>query len=243
MSNYPETRRRCPRIPMRLPTVISFRPSERSVLRELTSSISVSPYGASFHIRRRFEPGQVIHISLPLPREMRKFDESAEEFTTYAVVRYCRAVVLNQTQANQVGVAFIGKEPPPSYRKNPLCLYKTSGYEGDALWNIIETEDALDRREHPRYTVPVTVILEVRDPSGLPIAEESTVAENIGSGGAAVFSCLALKVGDFVKVRCDQYNVALNAEVRNIRTGKDGMPRLHLKFTDGEFPLEGIEQG
>ena len=39
----------------------------------------------------------------------------------------------------------------------------------------------------------------------------------------------------------EQYNVSIPAEVRNIRTGEDGLPRLHLKFVGTEFPLHGIE--
>jgi hypothetical protein len=50
-----------------------------------------------------------------------------------------------------------------------------------------------------------------------------------------------LKTGDTVRILTERFETELTAEVRNVRTGSDGLPRVHLMFIDGEFPLLGIE--
>jgi len=70
---------------------------------------------------------------------------------------------------------------------------------------------------------------------------ERTVTENISRQGAAVFTTLEVTPGHFVKVTSEQYAISRLAAVRGRRTGPDGIPRLHLEFVGGEWPLGGIE--
>ena len=57
----------------------------------------------------------------------------------------------------------------------------------------------------------------------------------------AAFPKLRESRGRFVRVTNMETGQALVAAVRAARTGPDGIPRLHLEFVDGEWPLEGIE--
>ncbi|MBK8150741.1 MAG: PilZ domain-containing protein [Acidobacteria bacterium] len=196
----------------------------------------------SFYFRRPLEVGQIILVSLPLPTQMRRFDEKSDEYSVWSVVRFCRSVLMNYKEAHQIGVAFTGKDPPPGYLRNPFCLYEASGYDGDEFWKVTETGSTMNRRRHLRYALPISVTLDVCDADGNVTAHEQTVTENISVSGATVYTSLPLKVGDFVKFQSVEYNVTLVAEVRNVRTGTDGMPRAHLRFADGAFPLEGIDR-
>jgi hypothetical protein len=173
-----------------------------------------------------------------MPPKLRSYNHFEAQYKVWGIVRHCHF----GTGGNYIGVAFIGSKPPRSYYENPLKRYRIEGLASDELWTIIEEDDSLQERRQPRYSIPINVSLAIYDDAEQIVAHERTVTENISVGGAAVFSSLPLKIGDLVKVLSDQYNVALTAEVRNIRMGTDGLPRAHLKFSDGAFPLEGIEQ-
>jgi hypothetical protein len=50
-----------------------------------------------------------------------------------------------------------------------------------------------------------------------------------------------VEIGEFVRVKSENYNVSIISIVRGRRIGQDGIPRLHVEFVDRLFPLEGIE--
>jgi len=72
-------------------------------------------------------------------------------------------------------------------------------------------------------------------------ASEESVTENLSRRGAAVWTTLKAERGRFVRVTNLETGHSLTAAVRAARTGADGIPRLHMEFVDGEWPLEGIE--
>lgn len=237
----PKEVRRAKRIALALPCRVECQQEKNTVWREITHLINVSPLGASFYANHQFTAGQLLLLTMPLPRGLRSYDYSEEKYMVWSIVRHCNPPTADFS-GYHTGVAFIGKRPPPSYFENPQRLYKLSGVSGEGLWQIGEDSRPLFDRCHERYHIPLSIYLAVFDDHNKIIAQEHTVTENISRGGASVFSALSVKVGDFVKVGSDQYNGFLTAEVRNLRTGEDGLPRLHLKFVGEEFPLEGIEQ-
>ncbi len=233
--------RRVQRKPARLPVTIETRTFEKNTIKEITGSVNISPLGLSFIVKGRLEIGQLLRLSLPLPPEMRLYESNDLTYVVWAIVRYCNAVRINEATAHQIGVAFIGPNPPRSYEENPYTLYELTGYADSGFWRFAETGATIDRRKRCRYAIPIEIDL-IFDERGEMPAHEKTVTENVSVGGAAVYSNLRLKIGNVVKVVADQYNVALNAEVRNVRKGDDGIQRVHLIFLDGTFPLDGIEQ-
>lgn len=70
---------------------------------------------------------------------------------------------------------------------------------------------------------------------------EKTVTENISRQGAAVFTTPDITPGHLAKVTSTQYATSRLATVRGRRAGPDGIPRLHLEFVGGEWPLGSIE--
>jgi hypothetical protein len=242
MSSAFVERRSHNRIALRLPTTVTYRTVERFVTREMTFSFDVSPVGAGFILRSKLDVGQIIGIALPLPPAMRFIDSHSENYDIWAVVRHCNRTTAEQIPVNHIGVAFIGPYPPAGYSREPHRLFDLNGFGADGFWSVKENGKTVNRRRQERYSIPLGVSVAIVDQAGGITALERTVVENVSLGGATVFTSLPLNSGDLVKIQSEQYNVSLTAEVRNVRTGSDGLPRVHLRFIDGEFPLDGIEQ-
>jgi hypothetical protein len=144
----------------------------------------------------------------------------------------------------EVGVAFTGRHPPPSYVKDPSTLYEADSVSAeDNLMRLkeVERKSASQRSELTRLQMALNVRLEVFDTEGRVTAGEQTVTENISRRGAAVWTTLQVERGRFVRLTSTETGLSVVAVVRAARIGADGIPRLHLEFIDRQWPLEGIE--
>src|SRR5947208_10384414 len=106
---------------------------------------------------------------------------------------------------------------------------------------MISEETVTDKQKDNIHTIPVELLIQVYGANGEISEGERTVTENISRVGAAVFTTLDVTPGQFVKVTSEQYATSRLAIVRGRRAGPDGIPRLHLEFVGGEWPLGGIE--
>jgi PilZ domain len=241
MSSVAEkTQRKVQRISTNLPIRLEAHEAPNKIWREITHLRSVSEIGADFYLNRLFAVGQLIFLTIPLEKSLRHYDLDAEQYCIWGIVRHCYQTSVGKSSVYHIGVAFIGKEPPFSYRKNPSTIYKLCEIKEDGLWKICEEIQIPDHRQQSRYAIPIEVYLAVCDEAENIIAHEKTVTENISAGGAAVFSSLELNIGDKVKVMKQQGGFSATAIVRDRRVGTDNLPRLHLEFIDARFPLEGI---
>jgi hypothetical protein len=220
--------------------VEAFAP-ENKVWREISRVENVSQTGADFYLTRAVEIGQLLLLKLPIKKNLRRFDFDKEQYRVWAIVRDCRPTLRNSLSVYHVSVAFIGKEPPASFHQNPLTIYKLTKIGADKFWQISESRQGPENRRHPRYPIPIDVYIAIYDAQENIVAHEKTVTENISESGASVFSDLQLRVGDAVKLIKQTGGFSAHAIVRNRRVGKDNLPRLHLEFVNGTFPLEGIE--
>ncbi len=244
-----DNNRRISRITISLPVKVAGKDDLSSDWNEITRLEDVSAFGAAFTITRPVKRGRLLHLTLPMPRQMRCFDHMEGQYQIWAIVRRCRLVENSKNStAYAVGVAFVGKHPPSSYFENPTSLYELKPIKGEGLWDITNAPSRPDDshlpkedRVHSRYPIPVNLSIEVLDQNGEPVDVESTVAENISLSGAAVFTSLKLEVGSLVKITGEQDDFSLKAIVRGKRTGPDGIPRIHIEFIEGYFPLRGID--
>lgn len=235
------TERRAARIALPLPVRVEVEDDRNTKWKEVTSLISTSNIGAGFYSSRKIPIGRLILLSLPLPRQMRFFDESNPQYEVWALVRHCHPRSVLDSSAYHVGVAFAGKFSPASYKENPQRIYKICGIKDGGLWEIIEDGEESAPRKNPRYPIPVEVFVASLNENKDMVGGERTVTENISLGGAAVFSNLEAEIGEYVKVISDRHNFTSLAIVRNRRIGEDKLPRLHLEFIESQFPLDGID--
>jgi serine/threonine protein kinase len=94
-----------------------------------------------------------------------------------------------------------------------------------------------DRRRSTRLETPVNFMLRRTGSAGKVLQEERTVAENIGRGGARVFTSFpSMAPGDIVYLEQVDGPFKTRAEVRGTYVGKDGVRRLNLHFVDSPAP-------
>ena len=241
--------RRIQRIGLALPIRIEGKVNQEVAWSEITRLQDVSAFGAGFILNRPIKRGRLVALTLPMPRQLRCYDFMEPQYRIWGLVRRCVSVK-NSIDAEQyaIGVAFIGKHPPLSYKENPAKLFEIKQLEEKGFWHIVEAPAKPDERDlpkelrrHSRYQIPVNVLLEILDEEGNVIEAEMTVTENISLSGASVFTSLHADVGSFIRVSSEQYNTTIISVVRGKRLGTDSIPRLHVEFIDHYFPLQGIE--
>jgi hypothetical protein len=244
-----KSRRLRERIKLALPVRVHCRETAGHEWTEMSRLVDVTPFGARFALTHPTERGRLLHLTLPMPRQLRCFDHIEDQYRVWALV--CHVTTRPEFGEGggdmrfEVGVAFTGKHPPSSYAREPATLYEVEGTSAeDNLWRVREVErtpSAASRSELTRLHMALNVRLEVFDFEGRVTASEQTVTENISRRGAAVWTTLKVERGRFVRLTSAETGLAVVAAVRASRTGPDGIPRLHLEFIDRQWPLEGIE--
>jgi PilZ domain len=244
-----KSRRMRERLELSLPVRVFGRESLEHDWVEKSRLIDVTPFGARLTISRPTERGRLLHLTMPMPRQLRCFDHVEDQYRVWGLVRNLKMLEAAGTQPMryEVGVAFIGKRPPQSFEIDPTTRYEVAeSVTETGLWGISEQEQerhvpAGDPRPETRHNIPIEVIVEALDENGQIAASETTVTENISRRGAAVFTSLEVARGRFVRVTSAQYGISVVAAVRARRIGDNGIPRLHLEFVDKQWPLEGFE--
>src|SRR5512139_2803215 len=79
---------------------------------EMTATEDASFRGASFPLKHAHGVGQVLFLSLPLPRNFRRYDLAETSYKTYALVR-------NTRSTRVAGVLFLGRIPPKGFSDAP----------------------------------------------------------------------------------------------------------------------------
>jgi hypothetical protein len=206
------------RMNLNLPVRVGGHEKTGQAWEEMTTSADASRHGASFVLQHGVEKGEVLQLTLPLPKPFRAYDINEASYRVWALVRNVHAV---DATLSQVGVLFLGRNPPRDYLNNTNMRY---------LLPSDPAPKAKDRRLEERRTVFVT----------LKIAhggkEELTVAEDLSRGGAKVPTSFELRKGDLVTVEELTGLFHCKAEVRNVSQGEDKVRRVNLKFIDGSAP-------
>ncbi len=240
-------KRRTNRVSIGLPIRIAGKDVSGSDWDEMSRTIDISAYGAGLTLKRNVERGQLLRLTLPMPQKLRSFDFLGAQYNVWGIVTGCNKKP-DDSNTYMVGIAFIGKNPPLSYINNPGQLFQIQFDRSDGSYQLKPTDRIIEdasrpevHRQYSRYDIPVSIVIEVLDSAGNVEKRESTVMENVSLGGASIFSSLELEIGSELQVKSDQYNTNMKAVLRGKRKGIDGIPRLHVEFIDGLFPLAGID--
>lgn len=238
--NQKGSRRLRERLSFSLPLRVRARESQNYEWSEMTRSLDLTPFGARFLLRHPTERGRLLHLTIPMPRQLRCFDHTEPQYRVWALVRHVQPRLCDGGETRfEVGVAFIGKRPPESFLRDPTCRYEPKGSETEGMLSVTESVD--ERAERTRLHLPVEVVVELFDDDAGKHTREETVTENISPEGAAVFTTLEIERGRFVRVRdARRPDFVVTAVVRARRVGADHIARLHLEFVDGKWPIEGL---
>jgi hypothetical protein len=242
LSREPGDRRRDERLALSLPAVVRGHHADGTEWEETTTAEGVSIRGVSFSVERPVFMGQVLHLTLPLPDDLRQFDREAASYAIYAIVRN----TTTNAGFSRVGVMFFGRNPPRGFEKKPTARYllpsdmprvpAESSHVGPSkpLDPVVKPETG--HRRFDRYDIFVNFMLQDMDEWGTVLREELTVADNIGCRGARVMTAIAFKKGDVIFVQELGGPFAARAAVRGLSIGPDRLRRLHLEFLDGRTP-------
>ena len=207
---------------------------------EMSRLVDVTPFGARLRLKRPTEIGRLLLLTMAMPRQLRCFDHVEDQYRVWSLVRNLSRLdpATEKGAVVEIGVAFVGKNPPASFLSNPAQIYDIAPID-KGQWSLKEkpTRAHTDKRKESRHTIPIEVTVELVGDAGGARQKEDTVTENISRKGAAIFSTLDLQPGRFLRMSSAQHNVAVFAVVRDRRIGADGIPRLHLEFIGGEWPL------
>ena len=222
--------------------VVKVKESNTDTWKETANVVSVSSTGAGFYIDRECQVGRLIAIVVPLEPHLRCYDHEKELYAVFGLVQHCHLLTSDDGADYHVGVAFIGKRPPESYREDPTQSYRINGMNEDGLWKVKEAEKEFKPRRDPRFYHSIKHYLALVDAQKTSVAGERTTTENISKSGAAVITTLNVNVGDRVKFISEEYDFSGIAVVCNRKSGSDGRARLNLQFVGNTFPVEKIVQ-
>ena len=228
------------RLALQLPVRVRCRETPDFEWMEVTRLTNVTPFGAGFTLKRPTERGRLLHMTIPMPRQLRVFDHVEDQYRIWAIVRYIKSKPTDKQIVFEVGVAFIGKRAPASYEKEPWKRYDISTSAFDALKSADDMLIPLspeDQRILTRHNIAVDMRLEILDLNGDVSESEHTVTEDISTKGATLFTTLQIPQGRFIRLTNEQQGVTAHAAIRSRSTGADGIPRIHVEFIDKEWPL------
>jgi hypothetical protein len=228
------------RLALSLPVRVQGRDTLDSEWTEMTRLTNVTPFGAGFPLKRPTERGRLLHMTIPMPRQLRVFDHVEDQYRIWAIVRYMKVSASEKATMFEVGVAFIGKRAPASYEAEPWKRYDitTTAFQAFAKpEDILAALPSADQRVHTRYTIAVDMRIELVDPNGTVTESEHTVTEDISTKGATIFTTLQIPMGRFIRLTSEQQGVTAYAAIRSRSTGANGIPRIHVEFIDKEWPL------
>ena len=230
------------RLALRLPVRVACRETPDFEWMEVTRLSDVTPFGAAFPLKKPTERGRILHMTIPMPRQLRVFDHAEDQYRVYALVRYMKPNYATESGSHptfNIGVAFIGKRPPASYEAEPWKRYDISNSTFDSMPSVEEITpiQTTDQRAHTRHNIAVDILVELINEKGEITESERTVTENISLKGATIFTSLLVPIGRFIRVTSDHYQVTVFAATRATSVGGDGIPRIHVEFIDREWPL------
>ena len=228
------------RLALQLPVRVRVRETLDFEWTEITRLLNVTPFGAGFTLKRPTERGRLVHMTIPMPRQLRVFDHVEDQYRIWAIVRYLKGRTTDKEPAFEVGVAFIGKRAPASYETEPWRRYDIAEnvfQAGTPTIAVVDLAPSVDKRVQTRHKIAVDMHVDILDLSGAVAASERTVTENISEQGATLFTTLEAPVGRFIRLTSEQYKVTVYAAVRSRSIGADGISRIHVEFIDRQWPL------
>jgi hypothetical protein len=218
----PSERRRNPRMGLSVTVRVQGHDPDGTAWEEMSATDDASYGGASFPLKHAHGVGQVFSLSLPLPRNFRRYDLTETSYKIFALVRNTRS---GSDGRRMAGVMFVGRVPPKGYEAKPGGRYRLPD---DPVAGA--KAQRAERRQCERLQIFVNLRLRRIAASGT--LEEQTVSENVSRGGARVYTTLPVSAGEALTVTDLEDRVATEAVVRHVYVGPDRVTRLNLQFPD-----------
>lgn len=234
--------RRSPRLATALKTIVQVKESHDESWKEVTDVTTVSMNGAGFTLTRKCEVGRLVSLVLPMPDEFRAYNKTDELYPVLGLVQHCNPVTIDGETFYHIGVGFVGKEVPASFKEDPKQNYRFCGMSEDGLWRITEANSSFKARKNARFWKSLEITISQMKKGKGESGKETAHTKDISASGISIPCSLDVAIGERVKVASKEHDFYAIAEVRNRKESKqkDQPPTLHLQFIDQEFPMTKI---
>jgi hypothetical protein len=212
-------------MPLGIPVRVQGHTPDGSVWEEMTTTEDAYTGGVAFVLKHPIAMGNVVHLSLPLPKNFRRYDLTTPSYTVYAVVRNTNPV----RGGVRVGAMLLGRTAPKGFAEKP---------GGRFLLATDAVQTRGERRKAPRFDLPVLVRLTRQ---GGVSGSEQTITRNLGLEGAFVLTTLPIGKGETVFLEALDGSFRTRAAVQNVSVGKDNIPYLNVHFLDADA-ADGIRR-
>jgi hypothetical protein len=194
------------RLGLNLPVRVVGRGPGGGSWEELTETEDTGAGGIALLLTRQPMPGEVLRVTLPLPRPLRVVDTGEAAYTAWGMVR----AVLPAGDRYRVGMNFLDQSRPDAAEAG--------------------------RRRFGRLPMRVHFTLQEVDEWGAWLGEHAAWSEDIGPGGMRLATAGAFAPGARVMVREQGGGFAAPAEVRHATLGQERPFQLGLRFLSAESP-------
>lgn len=221
-SNFGKYPRRFPRFKMRMPVQVTGYSRSGAAWQEAAETGQISRQGALVRMRQRVQHGHVLHLTMPLPLKLRSYSFADTHYKAYAIVR---SVIPRGDGVRDVGLEFLGKNPPVGYFDKPWNYFRTESWKG------------AERRRLPRFRITEQIQLDFFNDTRTLLSHCAGVTETLSRGGACVRVAAMPDEFDLVGVNCTEHGFESLAVVTNRFAGQDGQERLCLQFIEQQWPI------
>ncbi|MEO7539902.1 MAG: PilZ domain-containing protein [Pyrinomonadaceae bacterium] len=201
---------------------------------------SISRSGCSVVLSHQFEAGRLLKLVMPLPDEFRAYDLGKKQYTVIGLVQNCYEFNGDAEEGYRVGVAFVGKSFPASYKTDPQQSYHICGTTPSGMWKVTESGKEFKVRNAPRFWSTLGVSITMVEKEQRKRHLEQTVTLNISSAGASIISTFKVKAGDRLKFASKSFDFYAIAIVRNSKIIDDHYSSVSIEFVDARFPVERL---
>ncbi len=101
-----------PRLKVHMPVQVVGKSVLQEKFREICQTQDASAYGICLRLLSQVERGSILYLSMRMPRKLRLYDLASDIYQIYAQVQH---VKLLKNGMREVGLAFLGKNPPPGF--------------------------------------------------------------------------------------------------------------------------------
>jgi len=210
---------------IRIPVRVRGRDADGTTWDEITACLDASVGGAAIAMSHPVRPGQVLHLSMPLPLHFRQFDVGEPSYRVYGLVRSA----LPLEARSRVGLFFLG---PTLARGTPALPAE--------LFGLRESRVAPAAPSPPRLHLR----LEAGEAPGGVLQQEQPVFENLTATSAvARVALLSLSRGTVLTLAESEGAFSTRAEVKGITIDELGRARVILQIIGPPLPARLIGDG
>lgn len=214
-----ENRRRFERFKLAIPVRVTGSDRNKNEWNETTLTVDVSRGGALLRLRKSANPGDIFHLTMPMPMKLRSHDYFDSSYCVYAMVRRIEPSLKGLVL---VGVEFLGEHP-------------TGDFSSD-VWEEKTDKPESEPCKETRKKQTKVVSLEYFDKSLDSIIAEFATTENLSRNGMRVRVKMPPPDFELVKISSKRDKFESYALVTSRFTAEDGLERLCLQFIDNQWP-------